>query len=83
MLDELDALMDRMLTLPVNDLDDAPSPPAIVRMPAMSATLTVLEEPADEKSRRKNTGKSARKAGAASRAGTGFCKRVPQLHDRV
>jgi hypothetical protein len=48
MLDELDALMDRMLTLPVNDVDDAPPPPAIVRMPAMSATLTVLEAPANE-----------------------------------
>jgi hypothetical protein len=49
MLDELDALMDRMLALPVNDLDDsAPPPPDIVRMPTVSATLTVLEAPAVE-----------------------------------
>ena len=44
MLDELDALMDRMLALPVNDVDDpAPTPSQIVHMPTMSATLTVLD----------------------------------------
>ena len=46
MLDELDALMDRMLALPVNDIDDpVPAPRAIVRMPTMAATLTVMEPP--------------------------------------
>jgi hypothetical protein len=49
MLDELDALMDRMLALPVNDLDDSvPPPPDIVRMRTVSATLTVLEAPVVE-----------------------------------
>src|SRR5207244_13738 len=49
MLDELDALMDRMLAIPVNDLDDAAAPPrGIVRMATGSATLTVLEPPAEE-----------------------------------
>src|SRR5438105_9673861 len=49
MLDELDALMDRMLAIPVNDLDEtAAAPRGIVRMPTVSATLTVLEPPADE-----------------------------------
>ncbi len=43
MLDELDALMDRMLALPVNDLDDATLPRDVVRVPTMSATLTVLD----------------------------------------
>ena len=37
MLDELDALMARMLTLPVNDLEDAPPP--------LAASLTVLDAP--------------------------------------
>lgn len=45
MLDELDALMERMLALPVNDLDDvAGATPA----PMLSATLTVLESPEPE-----------------------------------
>jgi hypothetical protein len=49
MLDELDALMDRMLAIPVNDLDDPPpSPRGVVRMPTVSATLTVLDAPADD-----------------------------------
>lgn len=44
MLDELDALMEKMLTLPVNDLDEAsPFPPPLVKEPALSATLTLLE----------------------------------------
>ncbi len=44
MLDELDALMERMLALPVNDLDDAPpAPRAPVRTATLSATLTVLD----------------------------------------
>lgn len=48
MLDELDALMDRMLALPVNDLDDPGLPPRpAARMPLVSATLTVLEPPTD------------------------------------
>jgi hypothetical protein len=52
MLDELDALMDRMLAIPVNELEDtAPLTPAIVRMPTVSATLTVLEPPAEEEER--------------------------------
>src|SRR5438552_5117357 len=46
MLDELDALMDRVLALPVNDVEDtAPAPREIVRMSTVSATLTVLESP--------------------------------------
>jgi len=48
MLDELDALMERMLALPVNDLEEplpAPPPP----LPALSATLTEAPpEPATE-----------------------------------
>jgi hypothetical protein len=48
MLDELDALMERMLALPVNDLEDAVAPPRdIVHMPTVSATLTVLESPVE------------------------------------
>jgi hypothetical protein len=48
MLDELDALMDRMLAIPVNDVDDPePTAPAIIRKPTVSATLTVLEPPAE------------------------------------
>ena len=48
-LDELDALMDRMLAIPVNDMDE-PLPPArsIIHIPTVSATLTVLEEPPEE-----------------------------------
>ena len=46
MLDELDALMEKMLLLPVNDPDEAvPFPEAIVK-PALSATLTLLQAPA-------------------------------------
>src|SRR5437763_13199494 len=42
MLDELDALMERMLALPVNDLDDlAQESPR----PTLSATLTVIDAP--------------------------------------
>lgn len=48
MLDELDALMDRMLALPVNDMDDpVPTPREIVRIPTVAATLTVVEPPTD------------------------------------
>lgn len=49
MLDELDALMEKMLTLPVNDLDDAPTlpaPPALEKS-ALSASLTLLERSAE------------------------------------
>jgi hypothetical protein len=47
MLDELDALMEKMLTLPVNDLDDADTfPPApVVKETTLSATMTLLEPP--------------------------------------
>src|SRR5881227_3988690 len=49
MLDDLDALMERMLAIPVNNPDDtADAPPGIVRMPTMSATLTVLDPSAEE-----------------------------------
>jgi hypothetical protein len=42
MLDELDALMDRMLSLPVNDVEESPphEKPAV-----LSAKLTLLESP--------------------------------------
>lgn len=44
MLDELDALMERMLALPVNDADEAMSFPVdVVKTPALSAKLTLLE----------------------------------------
>jgi hypothetical protein len=44
MLDELDALMERMLSVPVNDSEDAPLFPAeVVNSPALSAKLTLLE----------------------------------------
>jgi hypothetical protein len=51
MLDELDALMEKMLSLPVNDPDDAaPFPEAVVKPsllpPTLSATLTLLQAPA-------------------------------------
>ena len=51
MLDELDALMERMLSLPVNDLDSAPPfPQDVVKAPhvapALAAKLTLLESPA-------------------------------------
>lgn len=46
MLDELDALMDRMLALPVNEMDDAPAfPKEIVPEKALAATLTLLQSP--------------------------------------
>ena len=49
MLDELDALMERMLALPVNELDPAPTPaaqaPQAPERPAMAATLTMLDAP--------------------------------------
>jgi hypothetical protein len=53
MLDELDALMERMLALPINDGDEpAPAPAAPVVAPPrarpLSASLTLLQEPADE-----------------------------------
>lgn len=51
MLDELDALMEKMLALPVNDPEDAaPFPEEVVKAPnlppTVSATLTLLEPPA-------------------------------------
>jgi hypothetical protein len=51
MLDELDALMAKMLSLPVNDPDEAPPfPQEVVKAPTLtptlSATLTLLEPPA-------------------------------------
>src|SRR5438067_3671383 len=53
MLDELDALMEQMLSLPVNDLEGAAAfPREIVKTPtpmlppALSAKLTLLEAPA-------------------------------------
>jgi hypothetical protein len=52
MIDELDALMERMLALPVNDTEDAPAPapptaPAPSSMP-LTAKLTLLQVPADD-----------------------------------
>ena len=41
LLDELDALMDQMLALPIADQDEAVAPP--VTTPTVSATLTLLE----------------------------------------
>ncbi len=43
MLDELDALMDRMLSLPVNDAEEAPTFPE--KPTVLSAKLTLLESP--------------------------------------
>jgi hypothetical protein len=44
MLDELDALMERMLSLPVNELDEAPeSPQEPANGPSLAASLTLLE----------------------------------------
>ncbi len=46
MLDELDALMEQMLALPVTEPDATqPFPKAIVRGPTLAATLTLLEPP--------------------------------------
>jgi hypothetical protein len=46
MLDELDALMDRMLALPVNEIEDAPAfPQEVVPATALAATLTQLQTP--------------------------------------
>ena len=48
MLDELDALMEKMLSLPVNDLEDTPPlplPREVVQAPSLSATLTLLAPP--------------------------------------
>ncbi|MBI2805367.1 MAG: hypothetical protein HYX68_10360 [Planctomycetes bacterium] len=46
MLDDLDALMEKMLALPVNDLEDAPPfPKEVVRAPTLSAKLTLLQSP--------------------------------------
>jgi hypothetical protein len=51
MLDELDAMMEKMLALPVNDPEEAaPFPGEVVKAPSLtptlSATLTLLEPPA-------------------------------------
>lgn len=43
MLDELDALMDRMLSLPVSDAEEAPTLPE--KPTVLSAKLTLLESP--------------------------------------
>lgn len=43
MLDELDALMDRMLSLPVSDVEEPPPPPE--KPAVLSAKLTLLEAP--------------------------------------
>lgn len=44
MLDELDALMEKMLSLPVNDLDEAPAGPVDTsKGPTLAASLTLLE----------------------------------------
>src|SRR5260370_15819216 len=42
MLDELDALMERMLALPVNDLEDGPP---VLSSPPLSGKVTVVEAP--------------------------------------
>jgi hypothetical protein len=48
MLDELDALMERMLALPVSELDELPPVPRDApKTPTLSATLTVLEPTSD------------------------------------
>jgi hypothetical protein len=53
MLDELDALMERMLALPIDDAEEpAPAPPAPATPPPhsrpLSASLTLLQVPVDE-----------------------------------
>jgi len=46
MLDELDALMDRMLALPVNDMENAPAfPQEVVPEQALAETMTLLQTP--------------------------------------
>lgn len=42
MLDELDALMERMLALPVNELEDAPPSRTTSKPPTVAASLTLL-----------------------------------------
>lgn len=44
-LDELDALMERMMALPVNDLDNAAIIHPDFRVPTVSATVTILDTP--------------------------------------
>jgi hypothetical protein len=47
MLDDLDALMERMLSLPVGDAEELPPLPRdVMRAPTVSASLTMLDEPA-------------------------------------
>ncbi len=51
MLDELDALMERMLALPINEAEDiAPTKPAAAKPAAapLTAKLTLLQVPADD-----------------------------------
>jgi len=49
LLDELDALMEKMLALPVSSADDAaPLPEELARLPRVTATLTVLESAAPD-----------------------------------
>src|SRR5262245_63462643 len=45
MLDELDALMERMLTLPVNEPEEERTKEKRPERPAMAATLTMVETP--------------------------------------
>ena len=47
MLDELDALMEQMLSLPVNDPEEASAfPKDVVKPHALTASLTLLDSPA-------------------------------------
>ena len=53
MLDELDALMERMLALPVNDAEEPASalmepPAALTKSRPLAATLTLLQVPVDD-----------------------------------
>jgi hypothetical protein len=53
MLDELDALMDRMLSLPVNELEDTPT---VGEKPSvLAAKLTILEPPVEKAQKLKPT----------------------------
>ncbi len=45
MLDELDALMERMMALPVSGADDEPVADTIPAMPTVAATVTLLDLP--------------------------------------